>query len=229
MTPDNYGEQVIRCHNVSKTFKEGSLRVKVLENIDFQVAKGEQVAIVGASGSGKSTLLHILGGLAEPSHGQVFIDNQDINTLSQKDKGTLRNIALGFVYQFHHLLPEFTALENVAMPLLIRKTNQGEALERATDILQKVGLGQRVGHKPGELSGGERQRAAIARAMVTRPKCIMADEPTGNLDSVTAQSIHELMLALNQEFNTSLIIVTHDLMLADTIGKVVSLEDGVLA
>lgn len=219
---------VIDCRNVSKTFTEGPLAVDVLEDIDFQVARGEQVAIIGASGSGKSTLLHILGGLAEPTSGKVLIDNQDISRLSQKARGDLRNATLGFVYQFHHLLHEFTALENVAMPLLIRKTDGEQAFAEARNILERVGLERRIEHKPGELSGGERQRAAIARAMVTKPKCIMADEPTGNLDSYTADAIHELLLELNQDVGTSLIVVTHNLNLAGKTGRIVSITDGKL-
>ena len=217
---------VIDCQNVAKVFVQGTLRVEVLKAVDLQVSRGDQIAIVGASGSGKSTLLHILGGLSEPSSGKVFIDNQDIITLSPKQRGILRNSAFGFVYQFHHLLAEFTALENVAMPLLIRQTDSAEALETARDILQRVGLGARITHKPGELSGGERQRAAIARAMVTKPKCIMADEPTGNLDSHTADAIHQLLVELNQENQTSLIVVTHDQSLAHKIGRIVRIENG---
>ena len=217
---------VIDCQNVAKVFVQGALRVEVLKAVDLQVSRGDQIAIVGASGSGKSTLLHILGGLSEPSSGKVFIDNQDIITLSPKQRGILRNNAFGFVYQFHHLLAEFTALENVAMPLLIRQTDSAEALETARDILQRVGLGARITHKPGELSGGERQRAAIARAMVTKPKCIMADEPTGNLDSHTADAIHQLLVELNQENQTSLIVVTHDQSLAHKIGRIVRIENG---
>ena len=208
--------------------KKGKLKVDVLDDVNFEIGRGEQVAIVGASGSGKSTLLHILGGLSEPSTGKVTIDGKDINTLSQTARGMLRNSALGFVYQFHHLLPEFTALENVAMPLLIARLPDREAMDRAGDILHNVGLGSRIEHKPGELSGGERQRAAIARAMVTRPKCIMADEPTGNLDSRTAESIHELMLELNRDVGTSLIVVTHDMDLAGKIGTVLAIENGTL-
>ncbi len=217
---------VIDCRNVSKTFHQGPVAVTVLKDIEFQVERAEQVAIVGASGSGKSTLLHILGGLAEPDNGKVLIDGQDISHLSHKVQGELRNTALGFVYQFHHLLQEFTALENVAMPLLIRKTGSDQAFDTARDILRRVGLGKRLGHKPGELSGGERQRAAIARAMVTRPKCIMADEPTGNLDSHTADAIHELLLELNQDIGTSLIVVTHDASLARKTRRIVRIEDG---
>ena len=219
---------VVQCRNVSKTFSEGGLSVNVLNQVDLEIHKGDQVAIVGTSGSGKSTLLHMLGGLSEPSSGSVLIDGQDINDLSQKKRGDLRNAALGFVYQFHHLLHEFTALENVAMPLLIRKQDDADAFDQARDILYKVGLANRMTHKPGELSGGERQRAAIARAMVTRPKCIMADEPTGNLDGKTAESIHALMLELNQEIGTSLIVVTHDMVLAKRIGKVIRIENGFL-
>ena len=221
-------DRVVQCRNLCKSFNEGNLSVDVLNDINFEVSKGEQIAIVGTSGSGKSTLLHILGGLSEPSSGAVLIDGNDINDLSQKARGDLRNKSLGFVYQFHHLLPEFTALENVAMPLLIRKNDDKEAFDRAREVLVKVGLEQRIGHKPGELSGGERQRAAIARALVTRPQCIMADEPTGNLDGKTAESIHELMLELNQEIGTSLVVVTHDMILARRIGKIVQIENGML-
>lgn len=220
---------VVKCLNVSKTFNDGNLKVDVLQDVSFEVNRGDQIAIVGASGSGKSTLLHILGGLSEPSTGKVLIDGKDINGLSQKQRGNLRNASLGFVYQFHHLLHEFTALENVAMPLLIRKDDDDAAFERAREILSRVGLEKRILHKPGELSGGERQRAAIARAMVTRPKCIMADEPTGNLDGKTADSIHELMLELNRENGTSLVVVTHDMTLARRIGRIVKIEDGALS
>jgi lipoprotein-releasing system ATP-binding protein len=225
---DTKARNVIECRGISKTFQEGKLKVDVLKNIDFAVAKGEQIAIVGTSGSGKSTLLHILGGLSQPSTGSVYVDGEDINSLSQTARGNLRNSALGFVYQFHHLLPEFTALENVAMPLLIRKQDDKEAFQKAQEILDRVGLGNRTEHKPGELSGGERQRAAIARALVTKPKCIMADEPTGNLDGKTAESIHNLMLELNQEVGTSLIVVTHDMVLANRIGNIVQIDSGTL-
>ncbi len=221
--------RIVHCENVSKTFNDGNLSVDVLDTVNLTVEQGQQLAIVGSSGSGKSTLLHILGGLSEPSNGRVTIDGQDIYCLSQKARGDLRNSTLGFVYQFHHLLPEFSALENVAMPLLIRKQNDEAAFEFAGKILGRVGLGKRLDHKPGELSGGERQRAAIARAMVTRPKCIMADEPTGNLDGKTADAIHELMLELNQEVGTSLIVVTHDRVLAKRIGKIAEIESGVLS
>ncbi len=220
------GELIVIANNVSKTFAEGKIRVKVLDQINFAVPHGELVSIVGASGSGKTTLLHILGGLAEPTSGTVMIDQQDVNGLSQKAQGALRNHTLGFVYQFHHLLAEFTAQENVAMPLLIRREDPDHAMSEAADILLRVGLGERLDHKPGELSGGERQRAALARAMVTRPRCIMADEPTGNLDTKTASSIHDLLVELNEEFGTSLIVVTHDMKLAERMGRVVKIENG---
>ncbi len=217
---------IVVARGISKSFREGSIDVDVLRDIDFRVEQGELVSIVGASGSGKTTLLHILGGLAEPSSGSVHIDGKDVNRLSQKSRGNLRNHALGFVYQFHHLLAEFTAQENVAMPLLIRRTNPVEAMDQAADILGRVGLGDRSAHKPAELSGGERQRAALARAMVAKPRCIMADEPTGNLDSRTAESIHDLLVEMNEASGTSLIVVTHDLRLAEKMGRVVAIEDG---
>lgn len=219
-------EPIVNARGVSKTFREGTLQVEVLKGIDFQVGQGELVSIVGASGSGKTTLLHILGGLAEPSTGTVHIDQKDINRLSQKARGELRNHALGFVYQFHHLLAEFSAQENVAMPLLIRRTDPEQAMEQAADILVRVGLGERLGHRPAELSGGERQRAALARALVAKPRCIMADEPTGNLDARTAGSIHDLLVELNEATGTSLIVVTHDIRLAERMGRMVSLENG---
>ncbi|MEJ2178689.1 MAG: lipoprotein-releasing ABC transporter ATP-binding protein LolD [Gammaproteobacteria bacterium] len=220
------GEPIVVADNVSKTFKEGPLSVEVLKEVNFQVAQGELVSIVGASGSGKTTLLHILGGLAAPTSGTVLIDQQDVNRLSQKARGDLRNHYLGFVYQFHHLLAEFSAQENVAMPLLIRRTDPKEAMQQAAEILERVGLAERLRHKPAELSGGERQRAALARALVARPRCVMADEPTGNLDSTTAGSIHELLVDLNEEFGTSLVVVTHDMKLAEHMGRIVTIEDG---
>lgn len=217
---------VLQCQRVSKAFVQGPLDVVALSEVNLEIAQGERLAVVGTSGSGKSTLLHILGGLAKPSSGQVLVDGHDIHRLRHQAAGALRNRTLGFVYQFHHLLMEFTALENVAMPLLIGGVGHHTALTRATDILQRVGLGNRIEHKPGELSGGERQRAAVARAMVTQPKCLLADEPTGNLDTKTAASIHDLMLELNQTLSTSLVLVTHDLKLARKMGRVVAIEDG---
>jgi len=227
MTEDSM-QSIVRAENVSKSFDEGPIKVDVLKAINFEVAQGELVSIVGTSGSGKTTLLHILGGLAAPTAGTVLVDQNDVNKLSQKARGRLRNRTLGFVYQFHHLLGEFSAQENVAMPLLIRKSEPAEAMQKAAAILDRVGLGQRLKHKPAELSGGERQRAALARAMVGNPRCIMADEPTGNLDSTTAYSIHELLVELNEEFGTSLIVVTHDMKLAEKMGRVVTIENGVI-
>lgn len=219
---------IVIAKDVSKSFDQGRVSINVLRNIDFEVAQGERVCIVGASGSGKTTLLHILGGLAVPSSGTVIVEQQDVNQLSQQARGDLRNRSLGFVYQFHHLLGEFTACENVAMPLLIRRMDSSEALAQAATILTRVGLAERLGHRPAELSGGERQRAAVARAMVTKPRCIMADEPTGNLDSHTAAGIHDLLTELNEEFGCSLIVVTHDMALAKKVGRIVTIRDGKL-
>jgi len=223
----NKGSQfVIQCQGVSKGFEEGKLKVDVLHSVDLNVSRGEKIAILGASGSGKSTLLHILGGLDLPSEGNVIINGQDIATLSDQQRGTMRNKSLGFIYQFHHLLPEFTALENVAMPLLIADLSVDDAREKAIAILTKVGLEHRLDHKPGQLSGGERQRAAVARALVTHPQAILADEPTGNLDQVTAAKIFGLMQELNQELSTAFIVVTHDLALAEKMDTVYQLVDG---
>ncbi len=217
---------ILECKNIYKRFTQGSLNVEVLKDVSMTVSVGQNVAIMGASGSGKSTLLHLLGGLDAPNKVIIILDGIDINKLNTKQISGLRNHALGFVYQFHHLLGEFTVLENISMPLLIGGENIRTAKEKAKQILVRVGLGERLPHKPGELSGGERQRAAIARALVTMPKCVLADEPTGNLDSKTANRIYDLMLELNQEFKISFLIVTHDQNLAERLDRVLHLEDG---
>lgn len=217
---------VLQCQALYKSYQEGPQPLVVLDGVDFSIRRGERVAIVGASGAGKSTLLNMLGGLDIPSSGEVVIAGQAIASMSEKQRGQLRNQYLGFVYQFHHLLGEFTALENVAMPLLIRGDSSAAITPVATDILSKVGLAERLHHKPSELSGGERQRVAIARALVTKPQCVLLDEPTGNLDQHTAESIHTLMKTLNEELGTCFIIVTHDLSLADQMDRKLSLVDG---
>ena len=219
---------IISCQQLSKRFQEGRLDVQVLRGVDLQIHAGEKVAILGSSGSGKSTLLHILGGLDLPSSGHVEVLGKRMDQLSDTQRGQLRNESLGFIYQFHHLLPEFTALENVAMPLLIRGVKVAEASQQAADILEKVGLGERLAHKPAQLSGGERQRAAIARALVTRPQAVLADEPTGNLDQQTAENVFNLMQGLNAAMKTAFVVVTHDLQLASRMDTVYRITAGTL-
>lgn len=221
-------EALLKARNLGKRFSEGRLSVEVLQEVNLAIPARQSVAITGASGSGKSTLLHLLGGLDLPSQGEVLINNQNISRLNEVERGALRNQYLGFVYQFHHLLPEFTALENVAMPLLIRRADKRRALAEAAELLDKVGLAKRLAHKPGELSGGERQRAAIARALVTRPKCVLADEPTGNLDQKTADQVFDLILELNQSLGASLVMVTHNLELSRRVDRVMELKNGSL-
>lgn len=224
----NSTRPVLECQQVSKHYGQGALSVSVLSNVNLQILPGERVAIVGASGSGKSTLLNILGGLDVPDRGEVSVANQNLSRLNADERGRLRNRSLGFVYQFHHLLPEFTALENVSMPLLIGKHSIAESKERALKLLERVGLAKRVNHKPSELSGGERQRVAIARALVTNPACVLMDEPTGNLDTHAAESIQALMLELNNSIGTSFVVVTHDPRLAARMDRTLTLTEGEL-
>jgi len=219
---------ILEARNVHKNFKQGPVTLEVLQGVNIAVATGERIAIVGASGSGKTTLLQILGGLDRPTSGHVLIDGKDIHEQSEQQRGALRNRALGFVYQFHHLLPEFSALENVAMPLLVRRMKVSEARDLARQVLERVGLGERLGHRPDQLSGGERQRAAVARALVTKPQIVLADEPTGNLDGTNAEAVFALMLELNKELRTSLIVVTHDMRLASRMERIFAIERGIL-
>ncbi len=220
--------EILKCQQLTKRYQQGDLDVDVLKGVNLTINTGERVAIMGASGSGKSTLLHLLGGLEKPTQGNVVLDGENLNNIRASKLSKLRNRSLGFIYQFHHLLGEFSILENVAMPVLISGQSTKQARKEATEMLGRVGLGHRIEHKPGELSGGERQRAAVARALINRPKCILADEPTGNLDSKTAEHIYQLMLELNQELQVSFLVVTHDPELAERMDRVLHMEDGLI-
>jgi lipoprotein-releasing system ATP-binding protein len=225
-TPD--GLAVLEARDVRRDFHQGPVELQVLRGLNLRVMPAERIAIIGASGSGKTTLLQLLGGLDRPSAGSVRVDDRDIHLLNEAERGALRNRTLGFVYQFHHLLPEFSALENVAMPLLVRRVGRTEAAQRSRALLERVGLGERLQHRPHELSGGERQRCAVARALVTEPRLVLADEPTGNLDGANAEQVFALMLELNRERHTSLVVVTHDRRLAARMDRVLTLRDGIL-
>jgi len=228
MTETEHAHPVLDCRNIVRRFSEGTSTLEVLRGANLVVAPAERVAIIGASGSGKTTLLQIMGGLDDPDEGEVLVNGEAMHGSNEAAKGELRNRYIGFVYQFHHLLPEFTAEENVAMPLLIRREPRHAALDRARELLARVGLGERLTHKPGELSGGERQRAAVARALITRPQLVLADEPTGNLDSGNGEHVLSLMLELNRELSTSLVIVTHDHSIAERMDRILVLEEGKL-
>ncbi|MDH3645394.1 MAG: ATP-binding cassette domain-containing protein [Gammaproteobacteria bacterium] len=228
MNDANKDAVVLSCVDIARSYPQASGDLSVLRDVQLEVLRGERLSIIGASGSGKTTLLQIMGGLDEPTSGQVLINGQDLSHLADAERGLMRNELIGFVYQFHHLLPEFTALENVAMPLLIRRSDVAKSMEEAGELLGRVGLGERLGHKPAQLSGGERQRAAVARALITRPALVLADEPTGNLDGRTGARVFETMLDLNRELGTSLVVVTHDMRIARKMDRVLNLEDGVL-